>query len=69
LAVLTFKETAVSISRAEYFKDLLSDCEIAAQEFPYEDRAILIAALVVSDSLNGLRKAILQSRFSYVDKD
>lgn len=58
----------MSISRAEYFKDLLEDCHIAAIDYPKEDRAIIMAALIVSDSLNGIRKTLLQQR-SYYDKD
>jgi hypothetical protein len=58
----------VSISRAEYFKDLLEDCHIAAIDYPKEDRAVIMAALIVSDSLNGIRKTLLQQR-SYYDKD
>jgi len=59
----------VSISRAEYFKDLIEDCKIAVDGLPDEDKPILIAALILSDSLNGLRKALLQSRFAHIDKD
>jgi hypothetical protein len=59
----------VSISRAEYFKDLLEDCHLAALDYPKEDRAILMATLILSDSINGLRKALLQSRFAHIDKD
>jgi hypothetical protein len=58
----------VSISRAEYFKDLLEDCHLASLDYPKEDRAILMAALILSDSLNGIRKTLLQQR-SYYDKD
>lgn len=58
----------MSISRAEYFKDLLADCHIAAVEYPEEDRAIIMVALILSDSLNGIRKTLLQQR-SYYDKD
>ena len=58
----------MSISRAEYFKDLLEDCHIAAIEYPKEDRAILMAALILSDSLNGIRKTLLQQR-PFPDKD
>lgn len=58
----------MSISRAEYFKDLLEDCHLAAFEYPKEDRAILMAALILSDSLNGIRKTLLQQRSLY-DKD
>ena len=63
-----FQETNVSISRAEYFKDLLQDCHLAALDYPKEDRAVLMAALILSDSLNGIRKTLLQQR-SYYDKD
>ena len=59
----------MSISRAEYFKDLLEDCEIAVHHYPPDHRPLLIAALILSDSLNGLRKALLQSRFAHIDKD
>jgi len=58
----------VSISRAEYFKDLLEDCHLAAIDYPKEDRAVIMAALILSDSLNGIRKTLLQQRF-YYDKD
>lgn len=58
----------MSISRAEYFKDLLEDCKIAVDGLPDEDKPILIAALILSDSLNGIRKTLLQQR-SYYDKD
>lgn len=58
----------MSISRTEYFKDLLSDCHIAAIEYPKEDRAAIMAALIISDSLNGIRKTLLQQR-SLHDKD
>ena len=59
----------MSISRAEYFKDLLEDCHLAAINYPREDRGVIMAALILSDSVNGLRKALLQGRFAYVDKD
>lgn len=58
----------MSISRPEYFKDLLADCHLAAIEYPKEDRATIMAALILSDSLNGIRKTLLQQRF-YYDKD
>jgi hypothetical protein len=69
LLVFLFKEIAVSISRAEYFKDLVGDCEIAVQEFPVKDQSAIIAALIISDSINGLRKALLQYRSYSYDKD
>lgn len=50
-------------SRKEYFDDLLQLCKDAARDanIPPEDEAIIIAAMVLSDSLNGLRKALLQA--------
>lgn len=49
-------------ARQEYFDDLLRDCKESAQraEIQPEDEGLAIAALVLSDSLNGLRKALLQ---------
>lgn len=58
----------MSISRAEYFKDLLEDCHLAAINYPREDRGVIMAALILSDSLNGIRKTLLQQR-SFHDKD
>lgn len=58
----------MSLSRAEYFKDLLEDCEIAVQDYPENSKPLLIAALILSDSLNGIRKTLLQQR-SLHDKD
>ena len=58
----------MSISRAEYFKDLLEDCEIAVNHYKAEYRIPLIAALILSDSLNGIRKTLLQQR-PFHDKD
>lgn len=51
----------MSGQRRDYFRDLLADCESACEEFAIdpEDRALIICALVLSDGLNGLRKAIL----------
>lgn len=49
----------MSISRADYFKDLLADCEIAVEQYPSEDRPLIILALILSDSLNGIRKGML----------
>jgi hypothetical protein len=63
-----FQEIYVSISRSDYFKDLLEDCKIAVHGLPDEDKPILIAAFIISDSLNGVRKTLLQQR-SFYDKD
>lgn len=50
-------------ARAEYFEDLLRQCKQLLQnaEIPEEDEGIVMAALIISDGLNGLRKALLQS--------
>lgn len=51
----------MSITRKDYFEDLLSDCldatEAAGIEAPDEVSRV-VAALILSDSLNGLRKAL-----------
>ena len=50
-------------SRSEYFKDLIADCIQAVDEIGVseEHRGTIIAALIQSDSYNGLRKATLQA--------
>lgn len=52
----------MSISRTEYFKDLLGDCfeAVRQQDVAPEDEAMLVAALIQSDSYNGIRKAVTQ---------
>lgn len=47
--------------RVEYFRDLLEDCYAAtrAANVPTQDEARIIAAMIASDSYNGLRKAYL----------
>lgn len=52
------------LSRTEYFKDLLADCLEATRELQLDpaDEAIVVAALIKSDSDNGLRKALLQAQ-------
>jgi hypothetical protein len=54
----------MSISRTEYFKDLLTDCfeAIREQDVAPEDEAVLVAALIQSDSYNGIRKALTQAQ-------
>jgi hypothetical protein len=49
-------------ARQEYFDDLLKDCTSAIQKanLDPEDEGLVIAALIVSDSFNGLRKVMLQ---------
>jgi hypothetical protein len=50
-------------SRLEYFKDLIADCAQAVDELGIEEehQGVVIAALIQSDSYNGLRKALLQA--------
>lgn len=50
-------------SRVEYFKDLIEDCieAVAETNLAPEDTSHAIAALILSDSYNGLRKSILQA--------
>ena len=51
-------------ARKAYFDDLLNDCIDAVHEagIPPEKQPVVIAALIQSDSLNGLRKALLQNQ-------
>jgi len=51
----------MTASRKEYWTDLLEDCEDILKEFEGCDdngKANIIAAMVLADALNGLRKAI-----------
>lgn len=49
-------------ARREYLEDLLQDCYEAVEgKVPEEQKPVVVAALILSDSLNGLRKAMLQS--------
>jgi hypothetical protein len=50
-------------SRTDYFNDLLSDCvqAVEALGIDEEHQGVVIAALIQSDSYNGLRKAMLQA--------
>jgi hypothetical protein len=52
----------MSLSRSEYLRDLLEDCyaATAAAEIPHEHEGHVVAAMILSDSYNGLRKALLQ---------
>lgn len=49
-------------ARKAYFDDLLKDCYEAVSEakIPTDKQPVIVAALIQSDSLNGLRKALLQ---------
>lgn len=51
--------------RREYFKDVLGDAIAVCEEMKIdpEDQGAVIAALIQSDSLNGLRKAMLTPNF------
>jgi hypothetical protein len=50
-------------ARQSYFEDLLIDCLGAVEnaEVPIEHWGAVVAALVMSDSYNGLRKATIQA--------
>lgn len=50
-------------ARQAYYEDLLEDCMNAVLEtgVPEEQQGVVIAALIQSDSYNGLRKALLQA--------
>lgn len=51
------------LTRQMYFEDLLNDCLAAVENanVPAPQRGDVVAALVLSDSYNGLRKALLQA--------
>lgn len=53
-------------TRQMYFQDLLEDCinAVFEAEIPPDQQGVVIAALIQSDSYNGLRKALLQNRGS-----
>ena len=50
-------------ARQAYYEDLLEDCMNAVIEtgVPEDQQGVVIAALIQSDSYNGLRKAILHA--------
>ena len=50
-------------SRSDYFKDLIVDAVEAVDELgiPADQQGVIIAALIQSDSYNGVRKALLQA--------
>jgi hypothetical protein len=59
----------MTASRREYLTDLLEDCDAVLKEFEGYDecwegngKATLIAAMILADSLNGLRKGILTTQ-------
>jgi hypothetical protein len=57
----------MTASRKEYLTDLLEDCDAVLETFEGYDpecwegegKAVLIAAMILADSLNGLRKSLL----------
>jgi len=49
----------MSASRVEYAQDLLRDCEEILKGYEGNSKATIIAALILADSLNGLRKSFL----------
>jgi hypothetical protein len=52
----------MTASRIEYMKDLLDDIGEVMNDFEgYENDRTIIAALIVADAMNGLRKGILQN--------
>lgn len=63
----------MTASRKEYFTDLLEDCAEVLNTFEGYDhkcyegngKALIIAALIISDSLNGLRKGMLKRTGEY----
>lgn len=51
----------MTASRKEYWTDLLEDCEDIMkkfEEFEGNGKANIIAAMILADALNGLRKAV-----------
>jgi hypothetical protein len=56
----------MSTSRVEYFTDLITDCtDVAVRAGVNEaDMPVFVAALVLCDGMNGLRKALLNSPVS-----
>lgn len=51
--------------RKEYFLSLVDDCLAVVDELGVEpeDKGMVMAALILSDSLNGIRKAALTPNF------
>lgn len=55
----------MSLARTEYLRDLLQDCKLACEQegIHVDDQGVVIAAMILSDSINGLRKALLTPAF------
>jgi len=53
----------VSLQRQEYFEDLINDALVVLErrwpEHDVADQPEVVAALIVSDALNGMRKSML----------
>jgi len=53
----------VSLQRQEYFEDLINDALVVLErrwpEHDVADQPEVVAALIVSDALNGMRKSLL----------
>jgi len=53
----------VSLQRQEYFEDLVNDALVVLErrwpEHDVADQPEVVAALIVSDALNGMRKSML----------
>lgn len=51
--------------RREYMKDVLQDALAVCEDvgIPLEDQGVVIAALIQSDSYNGIRKAMLTPNY------
>lgn len=56
----------MTASRVEYFTDLVTDCTDVATRAGVDqaDMPVFVAALVLCDGLNGLRKALLTTPVS-----
>lgn len=60
----------MTTSRKEYWTDLLEDCDAILEEFEGYDhgcyegngKATIIAAMILADALNGLRKGMLTTQ-------
>lgn len=60
----------MTASRKEYWTDLLENCDAILEEFEGYDhkcyegngKATIIAAMILADALNGLRKSLLMTK-------
>ena len=51
-------------ARSTYCQDVVKDCIEAIENFDFDSDAqtILIAALILADAINGVRKAVLETQ-------